>query len=922
MTFVVCSAVLLFFCASTQAQLSKFDKSTLIDGLREEGMRELLKHFAETELQGDPVLQKQVLLSQYMLDYEAFLAANDVQGAIESFAKGVETSRQLIKEHYNHEQRFIWQTQLAEALLLEGLGAIHRNADRFYEFGVPTEDQAEAYRTASVEALELLADADARFFVLEAELPKEPDHTEKRVDTGLWNRMKVEFYGVRTPYLYAHALYYVWLLPDSNSYFQTIGSNKVIPHQGKTIPEERSRMLRLAQQHLETLLNGPNAASWSIIAPCQSLLGRVFTAQGKPADGIGFLDKAVAAKTADLQDLWAHLGLAFAHAAAGRTTEALALLKDDMSHPMATANLLLKLLVTDARHRVMLAVANKKPAAERGQAVAEAYRPYLDLIADPALGESAEGLREYIHQRWVSSVDPKTDLAQLPAVVVAAMGRVLRIDGQNMSIQGAQQEDPDTVKEGHEKLTRALKVNTDLLARKDLLDGVRADAMFNQAVAMYFLNQEDVSKILEAANIMVDIADRFPDQAVAKEAIASAVAGVLHPLHTMSTPVAGVPEAYRRAVDVLLSRFPALPVAANERYYFAVRVLIPSGEIDKAIDVLSGVPSSHVNYFEAQRELLYARLAKLKKTGSADDRKQLDAAAKVLESQAAAAATGEQAAVALNTAGHARLLQVDLAAMDAQPDTAIHLLDDFEQTYATDPELVRESLGRRIGLLARAGRYDQVGVEAEKMMKGYPNDAAPIIDAVLTELDTMSTELRRELADELVDRKREALQKQIAGYATTARTLAQLLVGWASGEGFTRDQMVPYRLLLARSMRLEGKADEALAVVRPLIQDYPDDADVMHETAETLFAVGTKDAMIEAGSLYSALIQGLAADESGKYPPRYFNAWMRFFQIREKMNEGTQDIALTIRQLEMTDPNLGGEPYKSEMIRMRGKFER
>ena len=48
---------------------------------------------------------------------------------------------------------------------------------------------------------------------------------------------------------------------------------------------------------------------------------------------------------------------------------------------------------------------------------------------------------------------------------------------------------------------------------------------------------------------------------------------------------------------------------------------------------------------------------------------------------------------------------------------------------------------------------------------------------------------------------------------------------------------------------------------------------------------------------------------------------MRRLQIMDARDEFTQDIPLTVRQLELTDPNLGGEPYKSRLTRLKIKHQ-
>ncbi len=906
MLMVLLAAVLA--ASPAHAQLSRLDKATLIEGLRQEGMRDLLRHLAKSELGDDPVLQKQVIINQHLLDYEEHLDAGKLDQAASAFDLAAEVSVKLIDENKDHEQRPIWQTQLAEQLLFETLSTLHRNADLFYEFGVPTARQAAVFEQVAPEALAMLEDADVRFFKLQSDLPKDPDHTEKRIDTGLWDRMINQFYNVRTQFLFAHALYYTWRLPDDHPYFQNLGGNPRIVRQAKSIDKERQRLLSLAAERLDNLLGSPKAKDWGIEEACRCLLGRVRAAQHNGPEATTLQVKVITAKRADLLGLTAHLAHGFELARQGRLDEAEANLTALSSHPIVTGNLLLRLLVVDAVYRV------RREAARDAATIAASYRPYLDFIDDPSLGESRQGMRDYIHRRWVSSVGESANLSQLPPVVVAAMGRMLRVEGQNLAVETTELTDA-----AKQKLQRAEQINSQLLKRSGIDDTVRAEAMYNHAVAVYFLGRDDVGQILRSANMMVDLAEKYPKESVSEEAIGSAVAGVLHTLHVKAKQIAGVEESYRRGAALLISKFADSDAAADERYYYAARVLMPARRFPEAATVLGAVPFGHPSYFEAQRELLYCRLALLKE--GAGDAARLSEQAKRLQTEADVA-TGESRAAAINAGGHAVIVQSELAALNDNIDRAVKLLDDFEGRYGTDAELIREALGRRIAWMAASDRFEDAAREAQKMMDSFPDDAVPVIDSVLADLDQQVGKLRNEANEEIVERKREKLEKRITSIANTARTLAKLLVDWASGQGLAADDMVPYRLLLARSSRLAGAPAEGLAQLRPLMKQYAEDADVIFETAETLFAVADETSMIEAVNLYTGLIEGLPTNDDGSHPPRYFAAWMRYFQICEKLKQNTDDIPLTVRQLELTDPNLGGEPYRTELIRLRHRFTR
>ena len=53
--------------------------------------------------------------------------------------------------------------------------------------------------------------------------------------------------------------------------------------------------------------------------------------------------------------------------------------------------------------------------------------PYLKLMEDPSLGSSAAAIRNYIQQRWASSISASTNMSQVPAVVAVSMATGLLV---------------------------------------------------------------------------------------------------------------------------------------------------------------------------------------------------------------------------------------------------------------------------------------------------------------------------------------------------------------------------------------------------------------------------------------------------------------------------------------------------------------
>ncbi len=940
MASVLMGSATLFPVQSAHAQLSNLDITTLIEGMRAEGMNELLMHLVQTENFQDPILREQVMINQHLLAQDRFnqlaqqagdpQAAADLrrQGA-EEFEKALAIRRKLIADYADHEQRPIWQTQLAMQLLSDFLEGMNQNAAQFHEFGVTTTRQKQAYEAAVIEALIQLEQADVRFFELQTRLAQEPDHTAKRVDTGLWDRMMEQFYNLRTQYSLAQARYYVWMLPDDSTYFKNLTGQ--FPRQRRTIAEERTRLLADARTVLERLIT-TRADANGIGDGTRALAGRVQVAQGQVDPGLALIEQVIAMNQPNLVGIEARLGKAFILARKNRYSEASAAVDHAGTHPLATANLLIRLLVTDTRHRILLEQADKAPAAQKAQAVAAAYAPYLTLMEDPALGDSAVSIRNYIQQRWASTISPTTDLSQVPPLVAAAMAQMLRSEGQNLMNQantvfldGDETRAAAMEQEARPKLQRAIQIADSLLARQDLSPAARSNAMYEKALGIYFSNRQDVARLIEAAGILIDLAEQLPDQPRAPDALTSAMGGILHPLFAQQ--IAQAQPGYERAMKLMVDKFPDLPATHNERLFYVVRVLAPQDLQEDIVRVLAPLPATHRDYFLSREQLVRSRLAIIRKAPADQQPALIESAldfARIAQDEATQAAgtlAGDAAMSVEHVAGDIRILRSDLLALSGKPAEAIEMLVNFEQEYAAYHDLIREALGKRILLRSEAGDLDAVRREASQMMQSFPDDAAPVIDQVLTGLDHQIERLRRQIAVELVPNQKLALEKQVSDISASAEQLARMLVDWALGKGFNEEEMLPFQLVLGKSMRLAGKADEAVAFLMPLYRKHGSDLDVLIETGEALFASSSKDNHIQSGEIFNTLIGGIPP-ENNVYPAVWWNAWMRRMQLMDRLNEQTSDIPIRVRQLELIDVELGGEPYKSELKRLSLKFSR
>jgi len=908
------------------APLAHFDPGTLIETLANEGMSELLGHMAQTQSTDDPVTDKLITIAQLRARYAD--PRIDRADQLAAFEQMVEASRSLIQEYPDHYQRPLWQTNLASLLLFEKLQVIDQNAGEFYEFGIPTDKQQAAFESVAPEAFELLVDADIRFFFLKNDLPRQPDHKENRVQTGLWSRMMDEYYHTKTQFLLAHAAYYTSLLSDEHPYFKNLNNPK-IPRQKPTAQEERLRLLDLTIEKLKKFVDD-NEDPYRIRRASVCLTGRAMLWQPALLDkAIEYFDMVDQAGPRDLHHLRNQLAKAVAIEKNGPPGPAQQLLADLSKHPMVKQNLLFRLLVVDQDHRLKRDRAMAQPAGARGQALAEAYTPYSDLLSDPALTkDQAAGLKRYIYTRWESMVKPGTDLNQLPDSILAAAGEMARLKGENLVYQaeqlsqaGQEQEAEALITQSEPMLERAISINTDLLKRDSLKPGIRASAMFNLAKAVYLLAQGEPQQLVTAGNVWIDLAQEMPDQPLAEQAIDIAVK-VLRQFYDLQPRPEGTAEAYERAAGVLFEHFPTSKIADNERVYYAFYVLTPKGKYTEAVALLRETPKDHPSYFESQQELLNNLkqiFDQAKKTADKNAaQNHLTKAARRIINDTKSLPTGADEQLrqdAHNALGSARLVLIDVSIAQGKTDETLQQLEGFEDEFRDNPDLVRVALSKSIVAYAQSDNQGQLIAQAKKMMGLYPDDAAAVIDEVLTDLNQRISKLTQQAENTNINREEEALRTQIGSYAQAALVLSELLLDWAVRQKYPEEDLVPFKLNLARANLLANQPQVALDILAPLLEEYPDDTDLIYNTGEALFIVGQEESLIDAAVQFDRLIGGLGPP----YPPVWWRAWMRRLQIMDKLNTDVEDIPLRIRALELTDPNLGGEPFRSELKRLQIK---
>ena len=921
---------------------TELDPAMLIDKLAEEGMSELLLHLAQTQPPDDPVLARQIEIAGLRIEYQRLLgsamggadpaeAEQRRRDVLDAYRAWAEAMRSLIKDFYDHDQRPIWQTDLAQSLILDDLYGLHQDAPLFLDFGVTSPEQDQALGQIAPEALALLVDADLRLFNLRNEVGRDEARSQQLQASGLFFRLFDEYDQKRTPYMLALAAYLVAQLPDDTPYYADPDSSVAssIPRHEDDPQRERQRLLRLADDRLTKLMERAGGGL-GIHDAASVLLGRVLLARGRFDQAIDQVGELLASRNHNTAWLTAKLVRIASLYRRGSVDQALRELSELRQDPVITSETRRSLLVTDMTHKLLLAEADLLAGDKRDAAVAASYDPYLELLAGPMTGPQAKGLRDYIYRRWEATLDSDPNQASaLPPVVRLAISQVLRLQGQavldSLDDDSAPSQTDQRLAlraEAKEKFKHSIAL-AKTLTSDDIPPDIRSEAMFNLALAMHGENPNDPANRLALTRILTDLADQMPDQPVAEDAISASVA-LLREMHQVLPTPPGVEQAYQRAAQVLFSKFPTSEAADSERLYYGYTIYEQAGKYRDAINMFSRVPFDHDDYFRARRQSLLSLFALWREsdpTARPRLRRELDSLMRSIATEAGrnreSLVNPERAETARRAEATVRLVKAQLAMLAKDYIGVTDALNGFEAAYPKQADLIGEALQLRVIALGDAGDREQLAKTTERMVRDYPDQAAPVIDQVLTTLEDRLDQLHVKAAT-AGNQQREQIDKEKASLAQAAEVLSKYLLQWANTQGYDEQTLMPFQVIRAKTLRMTGDLDGAYAILAKLVHDYPNDAQVMVEYAEVLYQKGDEDSLVEAVRYYDRLITGLGAP----YPPEWWTAWMRRLQINDRLGEGTDDIPLRVQQLQMTDPDLGGPVTKLELKRLEQKYRK
>ena len=940
--------------SSARAQTSeRYPKGRLIDGLVERGMTTLLEHLVATDPPDDPTEAVELIYRVHLSRWED--PDLEFPMRVQELAHAEQRMRGLIKAHRDHESRPIWQTDLAGVLLFARLDTANV-AGLFYEFGVPTAKQRLAVDRNAAEALEQLSDALQRLFVLQGELPKQKDHVQTRVNTGRWDRLMNRYFELRTRFYTGQACLYAALLADDHPFYQSLDKPEArLQMRGKTIAAERSRVVRKGIENLEDFIAN-DQDPYGIYASSLSLTARLLLIDEKPDESLRRLQSlSKLSNLPPVTDLVMQMAIARAVHRKGRRTEAIERLEELRRHRLAREDPLIRLLVVDCTHRLLMAEAESAAEGSRRDAVRLAYGVYDALMNDRSLGARSADLRSYIYRRWTAGIKPGQDLTALPPKVLRAAGSLSAQEADDLLDQSMATQDPKQRRElgdrAAAKYQGAIEVSRELLQRDAISAEDEAEAHYVLALATYRAGGGDRSKTVEAVRRWTDLAGRQPNQEVAERAISHAVK-LARPLLLDAPDDKDVQQLYERATSILFDQFPRITAADEERVHYAQNVLMAHDRFEQALKMLDGVNLGDGNtaiYYAAQSEVLYC----LKRMIETSDGSGLSKLASQLRDRVGrlkrdveSNGGGEPEPLAAKTVAtalaHAHAAMAALLMKEGDHEAAAEQLRLVEGLDVPTP--VRHAArGDLIGSLAKLGRYDQLQEEAKRLMDTAPGDAAPVIYNVLNQIGQQTEALRRDaLMPQTPQERRRKLLEDSQASAGAAVILAQLLLEWARQQpAMNQTRIDEFRIVEAKAKTVAGMPDAAVETLNQIRQQpqFANDLTLLDALADAHFQAGVRHrdrqsvdgqsvvddrqrgSLIASANVLNMILNGVEPYDDGKYPAEWWQAWVKRLQINDILGQDTQDIPFRIKQLRLTDPMLGGEPFRSQLQRLENKHK-
>ncbi|MFK7788515.1 MAG: hypothetical protein AB8C95_03335, partial [Phycisphaeraceae bacterium] len=447
----------------------------------------------------------------------------------------------------------------------------------------------------------------------------------------IWFKLQ-DYTSINNPYWLAHAAHGVSLLPDDHDYF--VAGNKV-RGQAQGAPGEKKRLRnRVVAEGRSGLATDERTQLTAKLISGKTL---VWSQEIDDIDdGVEvYLEKVIEQSASTRQGYLATLGKAVGRWNGGELDVAESILMGMGSHQyvQADATIVSRLLAADLHFRILNIEAAKAPADQRQAKIAQAYeKAYIPLIDN----DDDPRFKQVLFTRWAEEVGDDTDPSTLPATVRMGIGEQLTSQGAGqaqMAVQASLQAKPaipaeaerwwaqvnQQVAAAETLLERAVRFNTTLTGEEMEAGPVLARGLYNLGTNQYWLAELEKSidedrnigwqPYYEVARTWLSVAQRVPEADQAEQAITFAI-GLLLPvdlaLNKDSIREASVRDTYKEAFELINERWPQADAAQNNRLYAGFHLFEKVGDLQQAAAVYNALPSTHRDYFQAKRQMVYA----------------------------------------------------------------------------------------------------------------------------------------------------------------------------------------------------------------------------------------------------------------------------------------------------------------------------
>ncbi|MBL4701226.1 MAG: hypothetical protein JKX85_08200 [Phycisphaeraceae bacterium] len=377
---------------------------------------------------------------------------------------------------------------------------------------------------------------------------------------------------------------------------------------------------------------------------------------------------------------------------------------------------------------------------------------------------------------------------------------------------------------------------------------------------------------------------------------------------------ANVLSIYQPMARVLFERFNTRQLADNSRLFDVVVVRLPAGEYELALHRLADLPVSHAQYWLSLRYQLGIY------------RKLIGQTSWPLPRVIAAVIPIRDLALSqlglLEIAEREQIQQVviestgmlwQLAVKQGQWSQAAAHLKGYESAKDFPENVASLWLGRRFVSLQRAGDWAAVNQLSQRILEQRGGRGFPLLMQVLGEMDK-KLDSQRKLA---MARKVDAIDALLL---EATLSLAQAAVKWAVVHVGNEQQVLMAKLIWARSLCDAGQMRDALSLLGPLAEQFEADVALWMTIAQCHFKLEMAANYQQASRIYHTIITQSMPNKEGHFAEQYWHAWVRYLQICDLTKQHTNIIWSRISSLEAEDSELGGEPYRSILLKLKEQY--